>query len=468
MNVAVLVSDGPGVRNFVLGSFLRWACRNARVDVLHAIPDDVLRTYNVSALNGAVRWHALRRDEGGRLQEFMRNALAYAHMYWADIGLMRVNLRRSVHASTWKRWAFSHAARLVGRAAASRPGITLLDQWHYRVAERAPSVAHYRRLFQELRPSVLFSSNQRAPQITGPVLAARSLGIPTASFIFSWDNLTAKGRIAAPVDHFLVWSELMRRELLQFYPDVSSDRIHIVGTPQFEPYADETLLWPRDEFFRRIGADPSRPLICYTGGDLGNAPRDPEHVRALMKLIRNGCIRGNPQVLLRPAPVDAGVRYNSVRAEYPELLYCRPAWLHSEGENWADVLPLPDDVRFLANLTRYGDLNINWASTVTLDFAIHDKPVVNVAFDLDEVRRGELTARQLYAVCDHYRPVMELGAARIAYSLEELAAHVNAYLANPGLDREGRRRFFELEVGWPLRDTSRRIVQVLEQIARKP
>jgi hypothetical protein len=468
MNVTLLIPDGPGVRNFILGSFLHQACRDARIDVLHAIPDGVLRTYDVSTMNGAVRWHALRRDGDNRLQEFTRNTLAYAHMYWADTGLMRVHLRRFIPASTWKRWAFTHAARVVGRAAASRGGIALLDQWHHRVAERAPTVAHYRRLFQELRPSVLFSSNQRAPEIVAPVLAARSLGIPTASFIFSWDNLTSKGRIAAPIDHFLVWSQLMRRELLQFYPDVSSDRVHIVGTPQFEPYADVTLLWPREEFFRRIGADPLRPLICYTGGDAGNLPQEPEYVRALMQLIRDGRIRGRPQVLLRPAPVDLGDRYDNVRADYPELLYGRAAWLHPESGSWADVLPLPEDVRFLANLTQHSDLNINFASTMTLDFAIHDKPVVNVAFDLDDAGRGEFLAGQLHTACDHYRPVMELGAARIAHSVEELAAHVNAYLANPGLDQEGRRRFVELEVGWPLRDSNRRIVEVLERIARKP
>ena len=145
------------------------------------------------------------------------------------------------------------------------------------------------------------------------MLAARSLGIPTATFIFSWDNLSSKGRIAAPFDHYLVWSEHMRDELMRYYPDVPAGRIHVVGTPQFEPYADPALLWPREEFFRRIGADPSRPLICYSGGDAGTCPEDPEHVRILMELVRAGRIEGNPQVLVRPVPVDEGKRYARVR-----------------------------------------------------------------------------------------------------------------------------------------------------------
>jgi hypothetical protein len=84
--------------------------------------------------------------------------------------------------------------------------------------------------------------------------------------------MTSKGRIAAPFDHYMVWSDLMRDELQRFYPDVSPDRIHVVGTPQFDPYADPDLAWTREEFFSRIKADPARPLICYAGNNVDNSP----------------------------------------------------------------------------------------------------------------------------------------------------------------------------------------------------
>jgi hypothetical protein len=71
----------------------------------------------------------------------------------------------------------------------------------------------------------------------------------------------------------------------------------------------------------------------------------------------------------------------------------------------------------------------------------------------------------VYSLFEHYRPVCELGAARLARSPDELPAHVNAYLANPALDRENRRRLVELEVGWGLGQSSRRIVDVLESIS---
>jgi len=466
MKLALLIPDGVGLRNFVLGPFLREAAGRGPVDVLHGIPEELLGRFNGALLHGPVHWRRLESDPDSRVREFLRNALAYAHLQWGGTGLMRLRLGMPIRGGTLGRRLFARSARMVGRAAATRSGIELLDACHGWVARRAPAVERYRRSFREWGTSVLFCSHQRPPAIVAPVLAARSLGIPTATFIFSWDNLSSKGRIAAPFDHFLVWSALMRDELLRFYPDISANRVHIVGTPQFEPYADATRLWSREEFFRRVHADPARPLICYTGADVGTCPGDQEYVRILLEHIRAGRIARDAQVLLRPTPVDAGSRYDHLRAAYPELRYARPEWAHPQGGGWDSVIPFPEDVQFLANLTYHSDLNVNWASTVTLDFALRDKPVINVAFDVGTPHPYGLSPGELYERAEHYRPVIELNAARIARSPEELAAHVNAYLMDPSLDREGRRRLVELEVATPAGGSTARILESLQRIAR--
>jgi hypothetical protein len=348
----------------------------------------------------------------------------------------------------------------------SSAGIQILDKIHSRVISRTAAVSYYRRVFAEVKPSVLFCSHQRPITILPPVLAARSLGIPTATFIFSWDNLTSKGRIAAPFDYYLVWSAQMQRDLLRYYPDVSPERVHVVGTPQFDPYADCSLILPRDDFFRRIGADPDRPLICYSGNDVTTGPQEPEQLRAVMELIRDGSIKGDPQILLRPSPVDDGSRYREVLEMYPEIIYSRPKWVHPEEDDWEHILPLPGDVLLLANLTHHADLNINTASTMTLDFAIHDKPVVNMAFDVTQPPVFGVPLWEYYYRFEHYRPVVQLKAARFARSRQELAAHVNAYLENPRLDEEGRRKLVELEVGEKSGCSSLRIWETLRQVSR--
>jgi hypothetical protein len=66
---------------------------------------------------------------------------------------------------------------------------------------------------------------------------------------------------------------------------------------------------------------------------------------------------------------------------------------------------------------------------------------------------------------DHYRPVAELGAARFPTSVDRFAADVNAYLADPSLDREGRRRLVALHVNEPPGRASLRVIETLEWIA---
>ena len=409
-------------------------------------------------------WHSLRPFDAGRVAETLGSALGYAHMHWGNTRAMRRRLAIRPHAPTVGRWAMTTTARLVGRAAATEAGISWLARQHQARAAAAPAVAHYRRTFQTLRPSVVFASHQRPPEVLAPVLAARSLGIPTATFVFSWDNLTSKGRILAPFEHYLVWSALMREELLRFYPSVAPEQVHVVGTPQFEPYTDRSLEWTRQDFCARLGLDPDRPIICYSGGDAGTCPDDAAHVRLILEMIRGGRIPGRPQLLLRPSPVDNGSRYAAMRDAFPELVYCPPTWRHPEPERWSLAVPTADDLPLLANLTRHCDVNVNVASTMTLDFALHDRPVVNVAFDMSQPPPLGMPIWDLYYQYDHYRPVMELGAARIARSPDALAAHIAAYIADPALDREGRRRLVELQVMSPLAGASERILDVLERI----
>jgi hypothetical protein len=256
----------------------------------------------------------------------------------------------------------------------------------------------------------------------------------------------------------------MRDELLRYYPDVSGERVHVVGTPQFDPYEERGLRWSREEFFSRVGADMSRPLLCYSGGDEMTAPEDHLHVRTLMELIREGGIKHNPQVILRPAPVDDGARYESVRRDFPELIYARPAWIHTTPGEWSRVIPSREDAQFLANLTRHTDVNINLASTMTLDFAIHDRPVVNIAFDIADPPILGKPLWDFYYRFEHYQPVVRIGAARFARSRDELADHVNAYLDNSSLDREARKSLVNLEVDLPIGQSSRKIVEVLKRI----
>ena len=466
MKLAAFFPDGVGIRNFVIGSFIRQAAAQGEVFAFHNIPDDHLEDYQ-SSFRENVHWRRCIPYVDAPMVCFLRKSLSQAHLCLHDTMAMRYARKLPVRGNVKSR-ALGHAARAFGLVSASPRRIEQLGAWHDQAAERLSAVDQYVELFREIRPTVLFCSHQRPLEVVPAVLAARRIGIPTATFIFSWDNITSKGRIATRFDHYLVWSEHMRRELLHFYPEVSSENVHVVGTPQFDPYADRSLDWSREEFCQQIGADPERKIICYSGGEPGTTPEDQDHLRVLMELVREGRIRGNPQVVLRPAPVtraDERVRYGDVCRDFPELIYSEPRWIQTQRGNWASVIPSRDDVQLLANLTQHVDLNVNVASTMTLDFAIRDKPVVNIGFNANDPPPFGVPLKDYYYRFEHYRPVLELGAVRLARSVHELAEHVNAYLEDPALDRDQRKRFVELELDLPIGRSSQKILAALHAIS---
>jgi hypothetical protein len=461
MRALLLMPDGVSVRNFLLTDLPDLLAEEGEVSALYG------PAHPAGELPPGITNHLEMIDYPERAGEaIVRRTLGLSHIRCWMTDAMRFNLSRFSTKGAWRHRAIMNLASVSSRVFGRPRGVQLLTGVHDAIAARRPEVARYQALLDHLGVDVLLCGNQRPMSIIPVVLAARRLGIPTATFIFSWDNLTTKERVAVPFDHYFVWSELMADEMARFYPEVDRSRVHVVGSPQFEPYADEELVEDRRHFLTRIGADPSRPVICFSGGDHGTCPEDPEHLRILLEAIADGRIEGRPQVVVRPAPVDDGARYAAVRDAHPEIVWAPPRWVRPEGTSWNGATPSLDDVRVLSNLVRHADLNVNMASTMTLDFALHDVPVVNLGFDVADPPLFGGPIADIYYRWDHYRPIVELGAAGLARSPEQLVDLVNAYLRDPKIDGDGRRHLVDLELDVTPGDSTAAIRDALVRIAR--
>lgn len=459
--ILFLVPDGVGVRNFLLEPFARTASQWIEPAVLTGFPPELLP-------EEARRWPTrpffpFREKPWGSL---LRYALAYAHQYRWRTHAMLSNLARPV-GGRWQRRLLHRCAKAAGRMHASPEGLLRLAGALEKETARSGACRQYMDLLRELKPQAVFCTHQRPVTVLPAVLAARALGIPTVTFIYSWDNLSGQGRIAAPFDYYFVWSPHMKSELLRYYPDVREEQTVITGTPQFDAYADPSLYVSREEFFRQIGADPARPLICYSGGDRGTCPNEPNQLAVFLELARRGRLNGNPQILFRPSPADEGSRFAWVREAYPELIFARPRWRFAADSNWANNMPTQEDVGILVNLARHADAGVNMASTMTMDFAVFDKPVVNIGYWSEDPRNLETVPWRKYYEFEHYRPVVELGAVRVAYSAGELAGYVNEALSSPGACAAGRKALLKLQMDQPPGGAARRVAEALAEIAAR-
>ena len=394
----------------------------------------------------------------------MRRTLEYAHLRWLDTNGARFNLAQPVPGGARGR-ALRTVARGASRAFANEHGVARLADVHTRLAARRPEVEVAGTRLDELRPDVVFCAHQRLLSVLPVVLAAQARGIPTATFIFSWDNLTTKARVVAPFDHYLVWSEHMAEELRRFYPDVTAERVHVVGTPQFDPVRGGTA-WPR-----------SRAELCrasWASTRTGPSSASPAATRAPARTTRSTWRRcwsvaararwpaSRRWCCAGPRSIGASAT-SGAPAPHPELVEAVPRWRYEPGRGWHEAYPTMGDVRLLTSLTEVADVNVNMASTMSIDFALRDTPVVNLGCDRDP---DEGRAEAYYRF-EHYRPVVELGAVRVARDPAELAAHLSAYLAAPDLDAAERDALCRLELGVPVGESSAAVVAALGRIAAR-
>jgi hypothetical protein len=292
----------------------------------------------------------------------------------------------------------------------------------------------------DLVVSTLPHAHEEAP----PAIVARHLGIPVAAWINSWDNLTSKPAYYTGYDHYFLWSERMRSDLLHYYPEAAGATVDVTGVPHFDWYRQEALRMTREELCARYGFDPRRPLVFYGTATPHLAPAEHLVVQRLAQDLQEAEALGFPQLLVRLHPGEAGGRFQDWRPG-PAVALQQPGQ-RGHGSLGA-YCPTPQENREFVSSIAHADVVVNLASTLTLDAALCDRPVVNIAFDLSSDRSFQAAIDEYYTAYDHYRTVAETRAVRLARSPAELMNAVETYIRDPALDREGRRRLVDLWCG---------------------
>jgi CDP-glycerol glycerophosphotransferase (TagB/SpsB family) len=286
------------------------------------------------------------------------------------------------------------------------------------------------------------------------------LHIKTASFIFSWDNLASKGRMAANFDYYLVWSDLMKTELQQFYGTVKKEHIQVVGTPQFEPYVLERYKVSKEEFVLKFNIDASLKTICFSCGDISTSKNDELYIETIANALLERKIQ-NVNLIVRTSPAEDPIRFASFVERFSFIKWNYPKWnLSRQGhqEVWSQRIPSVEDVKDLRSLLEFSDLNINMLSTMSLDFIQFDKPVINTVFG--NAVNG-LYNDQRFLNYAHIVNVVTSNATKIVKNQEELIAAINLYLKEPNLDSQNREQLLQLQVSKPLVNTGKRIAESL-------
>lgn len=277
---------------------------------------------------------------------------------------------------------------------------------------------------------------------------AHARGVASATLILSWDNPTSKGYRGAEPEQTIVWSDEMARQIAEHH-DYPRAQIRVAGVPHFDHYVREDELLTREELCEQLGLDPARRLILFATSSPGIFRSNAAVAETLARAIATDALGAPAQLVVRLHPINFRPDHRTPFDEYRGLVDTY-AHVHLDvpevcSERLRVDMPASDALR-LGSLIKHCDVLVNVFSTTTLEAFLVDRPVVLVSSEVD-LDRSTGDRRREFQDYEHVASVMAEQAARVAYSLPEIVEHLSTYLADPSLDREGRRRVAARELG---------------------
>lgn len=263
--------------------------------------------------------------------------------------------------------------------------------------------------------------------------------IPAMMLTTSWDNLT-KGTFITPADSLLVWNKIMYKEARELY-DYKPEQIHVVGAPSFDFYHDAKLL-SRAEFCKRMGLDPKKKIIVYASVTKGLCVDETFIVEDLISFIEDKKLVEEAQVFAR---IYSRRDINEYKRFFknPNIVFDQPKIEKKLPDMWN---PDKEAMLHIANTLKHGDVFVTSSTTMVLEAAAFDLPIINWAYDEQKDVDYLLSIRRYYDYT-HWKPIVKSKGVSQAHSKEELADQINAYLKNPQLHADGRKKIIEWEVG---------------------
>ncbi len=294
---------------------------------------------------------------------------------------------------------------------------------------------YYKEIFDKYNPDLVFSTSVIEDADVFVLKQAQARKIKTVGMPRSWDNLSKTNARALP-DKLLVWGEFSRDEAVRFH-HAKKENIIICGIPQFDFYHREDYLMSREEFCRAYGIDPNKKIILFCS-EGKYTPRDGEVAEIVSNFINRGELARDAVLFIRPHFLFLGDEKKFAALEGKPNVFVDRGYNHSAifRDNWDYG---EEQIKKFTNMVRHADIVITSVSSISLDAATVNKPIINVKFDGYATLPFKKSVARIY-MYEHYKLVARSGGVWIVHNEQELRKVINSYFLNPQLLSDGRRK----------------------------
>ncbi|MCF8033687.1 MAG: hypothetical protein K9K66_05505 [Desulfarculaceae bacterium] len=311
----------------------------------------------------------------------------------------------------------------------------------------------HRELFERYRPSLVLTTSLGYFDYDQYLMReAKRHGARRCVVILSWDNTSGKGLPGASAEHLVAWTQVMKTELVKYY-DQDPAKIFVGGVAHFDVYAHPERWLSRADVCVRFGLDPERPIIFFGTRTPNKFPWTPDYIRLLAEAIQEGRLARPCSLLVRLHPnhfqgEGDGLKFAAILEQYQAIKDEYPFVAFNDPEILSTKLPsdMPaGEMTLLASLVGHSAMVISYYSTLMLEAAAVDKPIINWIMHAHNVHLGA-DDRSVYTL-EHIVRICSQGAERTAEGTEDIIAAINQALEHPELRAEGRALVKAKELG---------------------
>ncbi|MBN2146017.1 MAG: hypothetical protein JW726_01470 [Anaerolineales bacterium] len=330
----------------------------------------------------------------------------------------------------------------------------------------------YADLFERYQPDLVIASTAGWRMDRYLLREAHRRGITTAAVVVGWDNPSSYSIPGAPVDWITCWSEAQKEELV-LGSDWPAERVHIGGIPSYDGYFRKQWLIPREEYFRLHGLDPQRKLLSYAASFISFSPNY-QNVETLARLVASDSLAAPSQLLVRlhpnhfwdhPLYAGEGEKIRQLGKQYRHVHIVEPVPLGGSLGYYSG-----EDMPEKASMMAHADVFLTVYSTMVVETAIHDRPIVSACIDApggwNTPRKYSLPLSEIGNWPTHDR-FLKAGFGRVALNEAELREAINFFLCNPDAGQEQRRAFIARECTYTDGSAGKRTGQFLLSLLGK-
>ena len=456
----IILPRGESIKNFVYSGITDKLRENYKIIFFSVVPNIEIKEYLVSKSDEFYELNENNSNNSYANELLKILQIAHLNQLNSVTGNLKIKKDDLLSKKSITKNIFRRLRKFVASFFSSQESLLKLTKRFEKSNYQNPNVKNLEKLLLVIKPDLVFNTSHIHNSISLDLMyAVKKLKIKTAAFLFSWDNLTSQGRIIPAYDIYFTWNDKIKEDLLNLYPNIKKENIYVTGTPQFDFHFNEKFIDSKEKLYDFLNIPLDKKIVMYSTGMAYYTPKEHIIVQEIEKIIRK--IDDKLHLVVRIYAKDDNTEYYKLRTSNKNISIPDHFWELNH------LTPTLKDIKLFNSILNYCTIGINVASTVSLDLAVLNKPVINIAFNPPNENIYPNDYEKIYEF-DHYKPIIQSGAISLVKNQKELKEEIEKYLKNEFYLENERKKLVKSFFGESLeKDKKHTFVNVFNSIFKE-